>query len=86
MEPYDFETWINEDGLRTSLGPYPPAYGAAQYPPQYFMPMAAGALGKMITWHPEMLNKPEAKKSSSEPKKKSTPKKKKKAKAKPKKK
>lgn len=82
MEPTDFLTWLKEDGMRTALGPYPPAYGAGLYPAAYFTPSAADAVVRITTWHPEMLNKPEPKKSS-KPKSKSKPKAKKKAKTKP---
>lgn len=36
-----------ENGLRTSLGIYPPQYGVGQYPPLYFASIAADHAGKL---------------------------------------
>jgi hypothetical protein len=47
----DFNSWLKENGMRTSLGPYPPAYGADNYPPEYFAPIAADWKRKLDTFH-----------------------------------
>lgn len=45
----DFFTWLNETqnlderGIRTALGLYPPLYGKGQYPSLYFAPISATA-------------------------------------------
>jgi hypothetical protein len=66
-----FLQWIKENGLRTSLGIYPPNYGSGQYPPLYFTPISATAAEKLTTIHkdehPELLKK---KKKKSKKKKK----------------
>lgn len=49
-----FEQWIsanNENGMRSSLGIVPPSYGAANYPPLYFTPISAGAVGSLERNH-----------------------------------
>ena len=38
-----FEQFLKERGIRTALGIYPPAYGVANYPDAYFMPISASA-------------------------------------------
>lgn len=56
-----FTQWLNEadpnleNSLRTSLGIYPPSYGAGQYPPSYFMPISATAANSLKRNHPETL-------------------------------
>ena len=60
-----FEQWLNEKGLRTGIGLYPPSYATFQYPPLYFTPMSGGA-ANMLTRihsdeHPELF-KPEFRK------------------------
>jgi hypothetical protein len=40
-----------ENGRRTSLGIYPPQYGAGQYPPAYFAPIKAGAANNLKNIH-----------------------------------
>jgi hypothetical protein len=66
-----FEQWIKENGMRTSLGIYPPGYGSALYPPLYFTPISATAPLMLTTVHkdehPELLKK---KKKSKKKKKK----------------
>lgn len=42
---------IKEDGLRTALGIYPPAYGVGQYPPLFFTPMSGSAAFSLIKIH-----------------------------------
>lgn len=63
--------------MRTSLGPYPPAYGAGQYPPSYFAPIAADFAIKLATFHQggEKTHAEKPKKKSGKKKKKSTKKK-----------
>lgn len=58
----NFSQWLenrikmDEKGARTRLGPYPDAYGAVSgYPPAYHTPIAAGALGKLAKFHPNIL-------------------------------
>lgn len=62
----DFLSWLkeqgmDEEGLRTALGIYPPAYGSGQYPPLYFAPILAAhqfAFARIHgDEHPELLNK-----------------------------
>jgi hypothetical protein len=57
----DFIQWLKEDGLRTSLGAYPPAYGVGQYPPAYFAPMSATAFLSLSKFHGDKDTKPKKK-------------------------
>lgn len=47
----DFRGWLRENGMRTSLGPYPDAAGAKNYPPAYFASIAADWQRKLNTYH-----------------------------------
>jgi hypothetical protein len=57
-----FIQWLSERGIRTALGPYPPAYGVGQYPPLYFAPISAAHLSQFANYHgdthKELLNDP----------------------------
>jgi hypothetical protein len=60
-----FQQWLMERGVRTSLGIYPPLYGAGQNPPLYYAPIAGGASLAMSTrhkYHPECYKKTKKKK------------------------
>jgi len=56
-----FEQWLQERGIRTALGIYPPAYGVGQYPSLYFMPISASA-GFSLTAIHHKEDKPKKKK------------------------
>ncbi len=60
----DFKQWLSERGIRTAQGPYPPAYGAGNYPPEYHMPISATAALSLQNWHPEVLSKKKRKRKS----------------------
>ena len=83
----EFTQWLaekqmGENGLRTSLGIYPPQYGTGQYPPLYFTPISAVAplLLKKLHGHehPELLTDDKKPKKKSKKKNKKTKKSKKK--------
>lgn len=61
MALMSFKQWLSEDGKRTSLGIYPPAYGTSSYPPLYFAPISATHANAFATTHknvhPELLKK-----------------------------
>jgi hypothetical protein len=59
-----FRHWLKENGLRTSLGIYPPAYGVGQYPPLYFTPISAGAANALTNIHHVVGKKKKKKKKN----------------------
>jgi len=46
---------LDEKGIRTALGIYPPGYGAGQYPPLYFAPISPIAALAFKTIHKDLL-------------------------------
>jgi hypothetical protein len=60
-----FKQWLNERGVRTGLGIYPPLYSSGQNAPLYYAPIAGGASLAMDTihrHHPECYKKKRKKK------------------------
>jgi hypothetical protein len=67
---------LDEKGLRTALGIYPPAYGAAQYPPLFFAPISPTAVLSFQTIHKDLLKNVRGEKKKTTKKKKGRKKKK----------
>jgi hypothetical protein len=74
----DFYTWLKEThnlderGIRTALGIYPPQYGRGQYPDAYFYPISATAPLSLqnAKQNNEYIEKPKKKKLKNKSKKK----------------